>query len=535
MDNTQSIHALSEQYLSANAQTQQKPLAILYSRFSSKQQTGNDSIDRQLDGALRFCAQHNLQLSEANYSDLGISAYADKSREGLEMLLDAVKSGTIPSDSWILCHTTCRLSRKGFNHVLKLVEELVSTGCKFCTINDNHIYDATNIKSLWSAMPLMMSAELAFEESSKKSMMVKSGKEALRKKRLLRGKQPYWITLQGDVPELNSFSVLVKLMVDLRLKGYSAQRIAKQLNADGHLSPTGKSWGAAAIRTTIDNPAMWGAKQYSEVKEQKLVPVEIVEDMYPAICSKSIWLQIKYEKGVKEVGRRSKSSPFSKLLRCALCGAAMTTRSTYQKGTKYDYRVCIRSTEGSCDQKSRFRALDNIILGELKHLKYEVKTHATVEVDGIKVLQDKLTLLNQTKELLQSNPTALAAIYADIAQTEQELHEEKRKKEVLEAQPDEVNFQSIVDLEDNSQRNVLLRRIIEAIEVKRIDNEKRVSQVRVVVRFKNGHTQSFVICYLPRTHQIKWTSDTEKHKAELNAFVNEAINELNDWEMDLNN
>jgi len=522
--------SLSEHYSQITTPQSEQPLAILYSRFSSRNQVGNDSINRQLEGAQKFCEYHNLKLSEANYSDLGISAYKDNVREGLELLLNAVRDGTIPANSWILCHTTCRLSRKGFQHVLKLVSELVATGCKFCTINDNQVYDSTNINKLSSALPLIISADLAFSESEKKSLMIKHAKEQTRKNRKIVGKQPYWITLQDGKPMLNDFSTIVKTIIDLRLKGYSAQRIAKQLNADGHLSPTGKSWGAAAIRKTIDNHVLYGAKEYSEMKDGKLVPVEIVEDLYPALCSKSIWLQIKYEKGTKEVGKRSKSSPFSKLLRCACCGSAMTTRSTYQKGVKYDYRVCIRSTEGSCDQKSRFRDLDNIILGELKHLKYEVKTHATVEVDSIKVFQDKLTLLNQTKELLQSNPTALAAIYADIAKTEQELHEAKRTKELLESQPNEVNFQAIVDVEDQSQRNVLLRRIIESIEVKRIDKEKLVSQVRVVVRFKNSHTQTFVVCYRYRGYDIKWLTDTEKYKEQLNAFVNDAVKQLEEWE-----
>jgi len=139
-------------------------------------------------------------------------------------------------------------------------------------------------------------------------------------------------------------------------------------------------------------------------------------------------------------------------------------------------------------------------------------------------------LLNQTKELLQSNPTALAAIYADIAKTEQELHEAKRTKELLESQPNEVNFQAIVDVEDQSQRNVLLRRIIESIEVKRIDKEKLVSQVRVVVRFKNSHTQTFVVCYRYRGYDIKWLTDTEKYKEQLNAFVNDAVKQLEEWE-----
>lgn len=51
-----------------------RPLAYSYVRFSTKRQAGGDSQQRQIERSRQYAAEHNLDLQELSYEDLGVSA-----------------------------------------------------------------------------------------------------------------------------------------------------------------------------------------------------------------------------------------------------------------------------------------------------------------------------------------------------------------------------------------------------------------------------------------------------------------------------
>ncbi|WP_270804261.1 recombinase family protein [Aeromonas sp. QDB02] len=233
--------------------------AILYSRFSSAQQAEGDSLRRQTERAELFCSQHGLELSEITYADLGISGWKNIQRDGLESLLRAIDTGAIPSDSFILVEAADRLSRRGFIHILELVTKLVNSGCSLVTIENGQIYNKTNIHSLATALPLIISADLAQQESQRKSERVRAAKTAKRNQRVIQGNQPFWIDIIDGVPVLNNKASLARRIVDLSLSGKRPLAIVREFNTERLESPNGGIWQVAVIRSILKNTILYGA------------------------------------------------------------------------------------------------------------------------------------------------------------------------------------------------------------------------------------------------------------------------------------
>src|SRR5256885_16934922 len=91
-----------------------KQYARIYGRFSSKPQERGDSKRRQIDGAIAYAKQHNLELVEGNdgnplvYFDEGVSGKAGLNLEKeFGRLLKEAKAGEI-----ILCEESSRLGRQ---------------------------------------------------------------------------------------------------------------------------------------------------------------------------------------------------------------------------------------------------------------------------------------------------------------------------------------------------------------------------------------------------------------------------------------
>lgn len=54
-----------------------KALAVLYVRFSTKKQEAGDSQRRQIESAEQWCERNNAELSAQTYEDLGVSAFKE--------------------------------------------------------------------------------------------------------------------------------------------------------------------------------------------------------------------------------------------------------------------------------------------------------------------------------------------------------------------------------------------------------------------------------------------------------------------------
>lgn len=96
--------------------------AYLYIRFSTKDQEGGDSYDRQDRGGRGLIESKGWTLVET-VEDLGKSAWKGKHLNGGELgkFSERVRAGDIAAGSWLVAEKTDRLSRQGW-------EELMATG-----------------------------------------------------------------------------------------------------------------------------------------------------------------------------------------------------------------------------------------------------------------------------------------------------------------------------------------------------------------------------------------------------------------------
>ena len=460
-------------------------IAILYSRFSSKKQVHGDSIRRQSAKAEEYCSRHGLVLSDLNFADLGISGWQSKKREGLESLIESIESGKVPKGSFILVEAADRLTRQGYRHVIDLVGRLVKTGCTFVTLDDGLTYHQGNIDSFGNAIKLLLSADLAKDESDRKSMRIREVKTQKRKERVIQGSQPFWITVKNGKPELNEFAKLARRIVDLRLKGRSASGIAKMLNEEGIESPKGKAWYSAPIRKMLENTILYGAKTYWEKRDGEFKPVETVSGLYPAICTfeefSKITTQQSAPKGRKQVG------PFSSLLKCS-CGRGITISRVNHEGT---YRACSGKLVKACDVGGYYRDTDSFILRVLREVKVARVVGSIVgQVEDtelkIQELEQQLESLQEMRKQNRGKAAVLQMLLEDIQATSEELAELKNKPKPIN---DDVDLLRIVDVSDVAEQNALFRGVIDRIECSKPASDT----ARYRVHFKNGFIVSFQV------------------------------------------
>lgn len=73
------------------------PKAYSYIRFSTTKQAQGDSYRRQIQQAIDYCTEHNLQLDEKAIEDFGVSAFRGSNRidGALGRFIEAVKEGQL--------------------------------------------------------------------------------------------------------------------------------------------------------------------------------------------------------------------------------------------------------------------------------------------------------------------------------------------------------------------------------------------------------------------------------------------------------
>ena len=183
-----------------------------YVRWSSDKQTGNSSLERQTRKSKEYAARNGLEWAELR--DEAVSAYRganwDEKKSALGGFIGAVKSGLVPSDSWLYVESLDRLSRQNVLDATEWFISVLKLGITIVTGLDEHVYNRESIAA--NATGLMMSIMLfarANEESETKSKRVvshtkllierhKEGKPATIKSA---GSHVWWIDSTGDEKE----------------------------------------------------------------------------------------------------------------------------------------------------------------------------------------------------------------------------------------------------------------------------------------------------------------------------------------------
>lgn len=330
--------------------TEAKPRAYSYLRFSSPEQAKGDSERRQTDAAAAWCERNDIQLAEGGkYKDLGVSAFRGKNAETghLAAFLKLVRAGKIETGSYLIVESLDRITRSDIMTAFDLFRDIIKAGVRIVTLADGHIYDQDKISN-GGFTDLIISLTVlsrANEESRTKAMRV--GQAWDRKRRnigteKLTSNGPGWLRL---APDRKSFipipdrAALVKRVFEMARSGLGAYRIGKQLRQEG-VKPFGKAkcWSTAYTKQLLCNRAVLGEFTPSLRRGgEKAKRLEAIPNYYPAIVSKPLFATVSQTRKVRANYRgRSSYNVFSKLAFDCKTGSPMVyLNKVREKGWHY--------------------------------------------------------------------------------------------------------------------------------------------------------------------------------------------------------
>src|SRR5262245_59664551 len=216
------------------ANSDNKPLAFSYIRFSTPEQAKGDSLRRQTEAARNWCERNGAHLDTGTtLHDLGKSAFRGEhhkdDRHALGAFIKLAEAGRIPPDSYLIIERLDRLTREDVNDALELFLRLK----KLVKIVQLHPVEVVHDRRS-NPMQLMMALVEVMrgrDASAGKSERISAAWDAKRKCAREKGtvvtyRFPNWICKRGDklvlVPDR---AETVRLIYNLAANGYGYNAI----------------------------------------------------------------------------------------------------------------------------------------------------------------------------------------------------------------------------------------------------------------------------------------------------------------------
>ncbi|MGB6096891.1 MAG: recombinase family protein [Comamonas thiooxydans] len=348
-------------------QQEQRPIAYSYVRFSTAKQELGDSLRRQLQMAQDYCAEHNLDLHEYRYRDLGVSAFKRKNLEkgALASFIGGVKSGKIPKGSYLVIEQFDRMSRAEISTALQLLLDLVKSGIKVVTLSDGKVWDDDSINDTGNLVLAIVYMSRANNESQAKADRLSSIWSQKKKlaadgtaQRIVTSECPRWLRPNADK---TGFVVLedkvesIKKVFAMRIAGHGIVSIMRRANQEQWPVPgksavqksgesqadfkaraerTGVVWHESLVGRLLKNRALLGEylphKNHPEDEGRRIPEIEPIAGYYPAVLDEETFLraQAKADRSGRFPGRRDASLKnwLQGLLRCT-CGNSFVRKN----------------------------------------------------------------------------------------------------------------------------------------------------------------------------------------------------------------
>lgn len=341
-----------------------RPKAYSYLRFSTPEQSKGDSQRRQSEAAKKYALDHALDLVDAGYEDLGVSAFrgANADTGMLGEFCDAVRTGIVPRGSWLLIESLDRLSRNKPRKAVRLLENICEEGITLVTLSDGKVYtdlllDDEPMAFMWAFMVAMR----ANEESETKSKRLKaawSQKRKLASEQKLTAKSPSWMKLSENRKEFIVDDVrarVVRKIYQMCVAGVGYGKIAEVLNLEKVATFGGaQMWHRSFITKLLmaDTPIGTytpNVTQYVDGKKLRL-PLEPIKLYYPAIVNEELNSAVKARLSVPSPRGRHAShgvtqNILANLCICPRCGSSVTLVSKGPRDVKR--LVCTRAKAGA--------------------------------------------------------------------------------------------------------------------------------------------------------------------------------------------
>jgi DNA invertase Pin-like site-specific DNA recombinase len=385
--------------------------AYSYLRMSTDLQLKGDSRRRQLEASRAFAEANGLELAEgAEIEDIGISAFKGANvRDGaLGRFLEAVKSGSVKSGSYLIVESLDRLSREQVLTAHSLFLNIIQAGINLVTLTDGRVYRAgmTDLGDLIISLVIMSRAH---EESQIKSQRIAA---AWKNKRLQAANRkpmtkwcPAWLTLLPDrggyVPIPERVNVGQQIFEDTAA-GIGVYSVANRLNKANVATFGGPNgWHQSYVAKILDDRAVLGEFQPRVLKGNRLLAEgEPIKGYFPAIIAEGLFHQAQYAKSQRRgsgAGRKGSAfaNLFSGIAKCAYCRSPVLFENKGTRAKGGTYLICsgAKRQRGCLSVRWRYRDFEASFLAFIEELDIESVVNATSHTDKRARLEREIVAL----------------------------------------------------------------------------------------------------------------------------------------------
>jgi len=323
-----------------------------YGRYSTSMQR-EESISAQIRAMKKYCADNNWSIVKI-YTDQAYSATTDKRPQFQQMISDSYNK----EFDVVLVHKLDRFARNRYDSSLYR-HKLRKNGVRLCSVLErlDNSPESILLEGLLESINEFYSANLARE--SMKGMVENAHKC------LFNGGCP---GLGYDVDETQHLVVneveakAVIMIYSMYLSGYSYQKIADTLNADGYKTKAGNAFNRNSFTEILRNEKYTGvyifnraeAKGYDHKRNNhRSKPAEEIiriEGGIPAIISKETWLSAQ-EYRTKHAARNLSAKTMyllSGMIKCGCCNKIMYGSMRIRKNHPSFYTYVCKTKKSEC-------------------------------------------------------------------------------------------------------------------------------------------------------------------------------------------
>ena len=475
-------------------------IGIGYYRFSSDNQH-EESIEQQRATVREYAEKNQIQIVK-EYFDRAESAVTD-ARPDFKRMASDILEDRIRVDC-VLVYNTNRFARNRRDAIVYKYDfaekgvEVISVTQYIGNVPGKAIFEAIN-----EALDEEYSKNLSREVKAKMRTHATKGKH-------LGGKPPLGydvVTIEGvkryAINEKEAGAV--RLIYDMKLKGYGYGDIINALNSKGYRTKREQVFGKNSIYEILMNEKYTGTYVYSRAdkhnyhKDNSLDEIIKVPDAMPVIVERSTWVEVqKIMNDNKKVSPRRKGEIDYLLtgkIICGTCGGAYVgnSRVNRQKNTHHFLYTCNnrKRTKNCCNPEIRKDPLEWYIIEDIRNTFFNCNFNE---------LAEKLEAAYREKYLNIEN---------DLLKIKQEIANVNQKISRL--------YDAIENGLANSETYKRINGFVQQKE------ELEGSLAVVSTSANNLWTKDKIIKYMQKKKEALSSSDTATFKELINLFVNRII------------
>lgn len=249
-----------------------------YVRVSSESQADNTSIPEQRERIAAFCVANGWKLDKV-FADEGKSGKDTKNRPGYNTMMEYVKDPANGITAIVVLKAD-RIHRKLKNLLLMIQDELEPHGIAFISVSER--FDTSTAQGM---LFLQMIGSFAEYERAVINERTRNGRIRTAKEgRYAGGQVPYGYTVRdGTVVIDEEQAAIVRQIFKQYAEGASYYRIAKDLNARGIKTKSGKQWTTQQIKNIVNTETYTGTNSYRGIKQK---------EVFPRVISRQLWNKV---------------------------------------------------------------------------------------------------------------------------------------------------------------------------------------------------------------------------------------------------